>query len=735
MQLEWKKYAAAQGQSLEEVERAFLDSAYMSVQSKAAPIMRSPYRVGFEIVHRNDDNTRLVGIFVFRVAKDLYFAPVFFINGSIKGTDLFYRHKTKSFVPLNENWLEYLISLSETSEGVGVPISERINTRRQMNLTSIVNPPAVLANSSNSSYKYASTEDEAQLKKLAHDCWDEIKDLALSELPKESLLKRFIENDGGFSAIRKLASAAKEDPDFAEALHLGSQPENYMPDLEPVKSASAEPNPVLTLHTKVLRNENCKSASAAAIKQGYVIEDSRPKEALNELVYEANTRRVESITQPGVYEVLLSDGSTREMICGYGRRLCCHSHHIDAFGPVLPMVLVETADRKSIDLDSLSQSGQYRVLGHFVSDLKPDLGEARPASGHLYRVLDLHSRSISEPLYVKSVGSNDLNLTKVEVLENPYCSPRTLIINPDYEKTDRVDGVLGKHCVWLPIKSCEDGPEKGKCPDTDIKLGDHYAIEQFIFNHGMAKAAVDRAGENYVVRLNAQERNAQAGVLSKVATKLAIMTHCAVNEETADEILAKADKDHRALFLYTPAETLATKSAHNLRFPQFPEFYDAMNSDFNVLEQPVSRIAVMADRDMPYIEKHRIGDKMSFDAGDNTDNSSLDTKTPQQLYQLSQQRGVGQLFEHGVVGALTNTYDSAALIETYTPDLLTGLDRIGRILFLFYWKPEDFAQAFGSDDQTQLENKLISNFKSFGELVLELLQKNKQGTPGSVSLA
>ena len=77
---------------------------------------------------------RLVGIFVFRVNKDLYYAPVFFINGAIKGTDLFYRHTTKSFVPLNERWVEYLISLSETSEGKGVPISERINTRRQLNL-------------------------------------------------------------------------------------------------------------------------------------------------------------------------------------------------------------------------------------------------------------------------------------------------------------------------------------------------------------------------------------------------------------------------------------------------------------------------------------------------------------------------------------------------------------------------------------------------------------------------
>jgi hypothetical protein len=139
---------------------------------------------------------------------------------------------------------------------------------------------------------------------------------------------------------------------------------------------------------------------------------------------------------------------------------------------------------------------------------------------------------------------------------------------------------------------------------------------------------------------------------------------------------------------------------------------------------------IQAERDLPYIEKHRIGDQQRFQTSDN----GIDTATPVSLYQLSQERGVGSLFEHGVVGSLTNTFDSSAMIDTYMPELQTALDRIGRILFLFYWKPEDFAQSFGSDDQTQLENKLVSNFKSYGELIMDLLQKNKQSQQGSVSM-
>jgi hypothetical protein len=108
---------------------------------------------------------------------------------------------------------------------------------------------------------------------------------------------------------------------------------------------------------------------------------------------------------------------------------------------------------------------------------------------------------------------------------------------------------------------------------------------------------------------------------------------------------------------------------------------------------------------------------------------------PMELYAMSKDKGMPNLFEHGMVGSLVNTYDSAALIEKYLPALEDGLDRIGRILFLFYWKPEDFVKAFGEDDQDQLENKLVSNFKSFGALILELIQKNQQRQSGSIGLS
>lgn len=137
------------------------------------------------------------------------------------------------------------------------------------------------------------------------------------------------------------------------------------------------------------------------------------------------------------------------------------------------------------------------------------------------------------------------------------------------------------------------------------------------------------------------------------------------------------------------------------------------------------KFTVISDSDEHPEPEKRIGDGMKFDSGDQVGDLNAES-----LAQLSMDTGKSSLFEHGVVGNLVDTYDSTILIDKYIPVMEEGLDKIGRILFLFYWKPNDFSRLYGSDDQSGIENKLISNFKSFGDLVLELLKKTKFNSAG-----
>ena len=361
--------------------------------------------------------------------QDLYYAPVFFINGSIKGTDLFYRHTTKSFVPLNERWVEYLISLSETTEGKGMPISERINTRCQMNLQAIVSPPDVMTR------KYASA------------AWEEIKSAALTDLPPESILRKFIVQDGGFSAIKKIAAAAKENPEFAQALFLGSSAENYMPELE--LPTAPEPVPLLTLHFNPHKNANVKSATAEQLHQGYVFEDHRPKEALNEVIYEAGERNLRSVTEPGVYQVLTLDGSMREMLCAYHKHLLPGGHY-NSSQPLgeamLPFSIIDLSDHKTKDLDLIHDTAT-RVLGKFERDLANTDGSPTPEAGKMYRILNLKSKSLSECFYVESVDQKELGQAQVKLQNRWHDHADTLTLNPNYDGCDPRAKVLGRCCV------------------------------------------------------------------------------------------------------------------------------------------------------------------------------------------------------------------------------------------------------------------------------------------------
>mgnify|MGYP003398026846 CR=1 FL=1 len=90
-----------------DIEKTFSDMASGFVANKVGDLMKDEHRIGFEIVKKNDDNTKLLGVFAFKVDKELIFAPVFFLQGEIKGP-LLYRCDTKQFLPATKEWASYL---------------------------------------------------------------------------------------------------------------------------------------------------------------------------------------------------------------------------------------------------------------------------------------------------------------------------------------------------------------------------------------------------------------------------------------------------------------------------------------------------------------------------------------------------------------------------------------------------------------------------------------------------
>lgn len=91
-----------------EFEQAFSSLAYAYLRDKAPQLL--DYMIGFQLVDRNEDNTKALGIFGFQLGKQWLYAPVFFLNGDLKGHELLYNKSNDSFIPLKENWVNYILS-------------------------------------------------------------------------------------------------------------------------------------------------------------------------------------------------------------------------------------------------------------------------------------------------------------------------------------------------------------------------------------------------------------------------------------------------------------------------------------------------------------------------------------------------------------------------------------------------------------------------------------------------
>ena len=749
----WKQ-AAQQTLADGEVEKAFLDQAYQAIQNKANPIMRAPYRLGFEIVHKNDNNTRMVGIFVFRLGKDLYYAPVFFINGTIKGTDLFYRHATKTFVPLTNEWVDYLLNLNPVEEGYAVEPRMRLEaTPSNMDFNRIINPPTTQA----SLHKFAATAETLS-------AWADMQKTA-KEMSSESLLRKFIVEDGGEDAIAKIARTAAASKEFTKALFYCSDEANYMPDLPEPKQAAAPEQEGLKVHFNILHNTDVKSASADDIRQGYIIEDTR-KEASIEPIVEAAESHLETVGEPGVYHVLMADGSMDKCLVAVDDcdMLSSYRPHerieytscLARSGPKVRFPRLEVVNLETREFGSTRF--EQPVWGKFVEALdKCDALKDTMEVGKAYRVFCTKDATLSRPILIASKETTPAGLTCYYY--DKYSKSSTpddhFLVNPDYQGEYDADKVLGKHFKFLEVDHTTDSRPGGYTSiefKRNLEIGNRAALDEMIYGDGYKKASVQRLNEDYlVVRLEAGGK--WSPQLTKTAARLCLMAECGVRVETADELLGRITAEKPALEFFH-------KSALHLRAQSYPEFYSQYNSEYNVNEEPqnLNTHSLIAHRDIPLIERNRVGDAYRH-AAQNTDTPDihpgdgderkgsrlgnpkaeieddvLQTASPIQLYEMSQTKGVGNLFEHGVVGSLTKTYDSVALIDKYIPDLEQGLDRIGRILFLYYWKPEDFAQAYGSDDQVDLENKLLSNFKQLGDMVLELLLKSQRRQQGSSTM-
>lgn len=134
------KISTLGGDPEESFEQALASLAFSYVKDKAPRLLE--YVKGFQLVDRNEDNTKAIGVFGFLLGKKKWvYAPVFFLNGDIKGHELLYLKSQDRFVPLKENWVNYLMSRDPQILGNQSPETVRSLGIMQPDVESLSSPP------------------------------------------------------------------------------------------------------------------------------------------------------------------------------------------------------------------------------------------------------------------------------------------------------------------------------------------------------------------------------------------------------------------------------------------------------------------------------------------------------------------------------------------------------------------------------------------------------------------
>ncbi len=183
-------------------------------------------------------------------------------------------------------------------------------------------------------------------------------------------------------------------------------------------------------------------------------------------------------------------------------------------------------------------------------------------------------------------------------------------------------------------------------------------------------------------------------------------------------------------------EKLATtshKASHAFRLKvAYPSLIDNANQSFNIDFEPggeSQNLMAFQGQMAPQGESFQQIEELSSANSDLSGYSVLD-EGRNALHAYVQQasvRGDKDVFDVGMLGAMLKTVKEDLVIDDHIPELMKAMDRLGRLIFMFYWHYDKFSARFGKQSMPELEDSLRNSFEMLSDVILFL--KNKTIEP------
>jgi len=745
-----------------ELETAIFTLSSHYIKEKASKLFDLNYFVGFRILDKNEDNTKVVGVYGFKVGSAWAYIPIFFDKGKINGFELLYIQTKDQFVPLKEGWVDWLIK-----EG-GDSVFGSCNSKdfrqlgiRYPDMRQLTQPPALgkVAN-------FESWLQPAIIGMAKH---------AAAEIPKLNInLEKIASADARI--FTRLAYACDQYPIMKVAMDSFYGEEFFAKTFEKLsnafnKIATAKKATKYQLRTpknaavRVITQDDTaafpflsEKQAAELISLGNLTIDDREDD---EIAIVEDEMQFESPADTGVYDVFFADGSIRECLViinpwfvkerpsrdlclvvdwkrkytiyakkaavltvrGSGKQDWFNRLPAEQFKGATSMRNSEAKDCRgriivtpcgcgTIPLDASNADGVWHINPwRDQQDNRRDISYDMKNEGTEITLSRLHDLFIA--------NNRDYN-TQREGDDVKGELPKWVICSPTFAGNKMVfrDGklVLPKIFKYIDID-----PYKHSQGDvTALALATENDIVQLLQTN-RRKLKVARVDKTYLINRVAHD---------KVAAFKKLVLDYSFRDKTAREILAAVDLLPNQTLdipyrepLHKVAELpidLIGRGGGGL-LSEIPEhILPAMFSDPPIAADSYSGIPIQGDMS----EAQQLGYEDQPVPPDWL--QEVPPPDPMALQGAMDAASTGNkdIFDVSTLLSLIGARRTEDLVGDYSKIFKASLDRIGRTLFLLFSDRTKFEDKFGDDDVVKLETTLLDVWEVLGDLVLFLLQRD-----------
>lgn len=695
----------------QQYETALFDLAYSKLESRLYNLL--PYMVGFEVVLKDNNGAKAVGVFGFKSDNgQILFVPVFFINGKVKDLDIMYSRNNNQFYPLNEDFAN--LFLKDDVTGLGSVSSQtkqevKQETNQATDYRDFIFPPRTGRIAYASVIDYLEEEDntvkEAAMKMLA-------------DYPE------FTKALSDIYPLEKIATAlTPHDP-------------------EPVKEPAIR---ILTKQSSDIPDEY----KDRVMTYGTVIQDKRAEEEKTRVGLFSYEQNFTTPTDPGFYSYLTIEGALNKGLILFPVSLNDNFR----WGNALVIDLTNNSKGYYYNCDQqLFVRNNFAVNDQFKEVHKAMEDPANVQPSYDKYILINENLKCTQPFSIVTNTKDDSGLRKMTVQtgenskyfdqyskdkpinENVLATrntSQTITFIFTKKAGDRLEirgslVAVPKGFKLMPVTDCiysgwvgnnndDKAREANLAKVKQNKPGNLSHLTSFLWSQGILP---------FEVHSNGSEYHAKAGDVTKkyedaLRAKLGFVLDFGLDEKVAEDLIKEITPKVQRGYL---------KFAYTGDY--VPNLVD---------EQPqTDQLGYPIYQGVPYQQQAPIDQTYTNDP---TRPGTADAVDPQLLQQNDPQRsqqnigksvqdavqmaqsGQKEIFDTQAIAMMAKYIDPTKKVLNYIPSFIDTLDKLGRILFMTYWDIEKFHKMYGKDELPEMIELVKNVFKNTGDLVIFLKRK------------